>query len=270
MELAEKQRLLAWSRESLQNIRRGKWWLVFVPIILWFLGGVAEHRFFESVNNYLDAHATDFVAHVRPILTVKGPFGLAGIGLGIVLAVFIIRAYLESKLGIVGTADLMLQELDISDLAVSADWSSYEINMAVFVRIEVASIDRPRTVRHFEIEMTAPDGTKYSAKSEYELGKYEHKHDIPKRDTWGLASLETVREPMEDLAGKLRIPIQPYTHVARAWVRFEIKAVKQGHEPKNCRVEIFAIDPSGKRHEIKTDSMVVKAIDGNSEYAIPK
>ena len=143
--------------------------------------------------------------------------------------------------------------------------------MAVFARIEVASLDRPRTVKHFEIEMTAPDGTtKYFAKSEYELGKYEHKHDISKRDAWGIATVETVREPMEDLAGKLRIPIQPYTHVPRAWVRFEIKAVKHEHEPKNCRIEIFAIDPSGKRHEITADGMEVKAIDDDREYAIPK
>ena len=142
--------------------------------------------------------------------------------------------------------------------------------MAVFARIEVASLDRPRTVTRFEIEMIAPDGTTYSARSEYELGKYEHKHDVSKRDTWGLATVETVREPIEDLAARLRIPIQPYTHVPRAWVRFEIKAVKQGHEPKNCQLKIFAIDPSGKRHEITTDNMDVKAIDDNHEYAIPK
>ena len=109
-----------------------------------------------------------------------------------------------------------------------------------------------------------------SARSEYELGKSEYKHDVSKRDTRGLATVETVRAPMEDLAARLRIPIQPYTHVLRAWVRFEIKVVEQGHEPKNCQLKIFAIDPSGKRHEITTDNMNVKAIDDNHEYAIPK
>jgi hypothetical protein len=75
---------------------------------------------------------------------------------------------------------------------------------------------------------------------------------------------------MEDLAAKLRVPIQPYTHVARAWVRFEIKGVKQGHEPKNCKIRIWAIDPSGKRHEITTDTMQVKALDDDREYAVAK
>jgi hypothetical protein len=178
MESTGKQRLLVWWRESLQNIRRGKWWLVFVPIILWFVGGLAEDRFFHSVNSYLDAHAADFVAHIRPILAFKGPFGLAAIGLAIVLLTFIVRGYFDSRPGIVGTADLMLQELDISDLKISEN--SYETNMAVFARIEVGSVDRPRTVTRLEIEMTAPDKTKYSARSEYELGTYEHKHDVSK------------------------------------------------------------------------------------------
>ncbi len=241
-----------------------------MPIALWFLGGIAEHRFFAFINTYLDAHAAAFVAHIRPILTFSGPFGLAATGLATVLLIFIVRGYFGSEPGIVGTADLMLQELDISDLKISEGGESYEINMAVFARMEVASLDRPRTVTRFEINMTASDGTKYSARSEYELGKYEHKHDVSKRDSWGIATVETVREPMEDLAAKLRIPIQPYTHVPRAWVRFEIKAVKQAHEPKKCRIEIFAIDPSGKRHEITTNNMEVKAIDDNHEYAIPR
>jgi hypothetical protein len=48
----------------------------------------------------------------RPVLIVKGPFVLAAIGLVIVFLVLIIRAYFTSKPAIVGTADLMLQELD--------------------------------------------------------------------------------------------------------------------------------------------------------------
>ena len=143
--------------------------MVFVPIILWFVGGVAEHRFFEFINRFLDAHESDFVARVRPVLIFKGPFMLAAIGLAIVFLVLVIRAYFTSKPAIVGVADLMLQELDISDLEIANDMS-YKVNAAVFARIEVAVLDRPRTIKHFEIEMIAPDATRYSAKSEYELG----------------------------------------------------------------------------------------------------
>jgi hypothetical protein len=260
--------LLAWWQASVENIRRGKWWLVYVPIILWFVGGVAEHRFFEFINRFLDAHAADFVARVRPVLIFKGPLGLAAIGLAIVFLVLIIRAYFTSKPAIVGAADLMLQELDISDLENANDLSSYKVNAAVFARIEVAVLDRPRTIKHFEIEMIAPDETRYSAKSEYEVGQYDHKHDVSEKDAWGFATVESVREPMEDLASKVRTPIPPLTHVARAWVRFEIKGVKQRHKPSNCKIQIFAVDPSGRRHEIRTDDMNVKAIDDSKEYAV--
>jgi len=268
MKAPQKDRLVAWWRESLKNIRSGKLWLVFVPIILWVVVGVVEHRLFEFINRFLDAHAADFTARVRPILTFKAPFGLAAIGVAIVILVFVIRAYFTSKPAIVGTADLMLQELDISDLEIANDMSSYKVNAAVFARIEVAVLDRPRTVTHFEIEMIAPDETKYSAKSEYEVGQYDHKHDVSKTDLWGFATVDSVREPMEDLAAKLRTPIQPLTHVPRAWVRFEIKGVMQGHEPNNCQIKIFALDPSGRRHEIKTDDIQVKAIDHDKEYAV--
>jgi hypothetical protein len=159
--------------------------------------------------------------------------------------------------------------LDISDLAIAPDLSSYEINLAAFARIEVASTDKPRTIKHFEIEMTAPDGTQYQAKSEYELGSYDYKHEVTRKDTRGFATIETVREPMEDLAAKVRIPIQPYTHVSRAWVRFEISKVKQGHEPHNCTIRIFAVDPIGVRYEINTDEMQVRTIDAY-EYAVAK
>jgi hypothetical protein len=106
MDAPEKQRLVAWWRESFQNTRKGKWWLVLVPIVLWLLSGLAA---------------------------------------------------------------LMLQELDLSDLSTSGGGASYEINMAVFVRMEVASLDRPRTVTQFEIEMIAPDQTNCSSRSEYGL-----------------------------------------------------------------------------------------------------
>ena len=114
MEAPQKERLLAWGRESLENIRRGKWWLVVVPIVLWFVGGVAEHRFFEFINCYLDAHATDFIAHLRPILTFKSPFVLAAIGLTMVILVFVIRAYFTSKPGIVGEVGAEGLESDLA------------------------------------------------------------------------------------------------------------------------------------------------------------
>jgi hypothetical protein len=264
-----KERVVAWGRESLANIQTGKWWLVFLPIALWVVGGLAEDRFFHSINAYLDAQAPAFFAQLRAILTFKGPFALAGIGFVSVLLVLIVRAYLETQPGIVGTADLMLQELDIADLEITPDGSSYKIDLATFARIEVASLDKPRTVTRFEIEMIAPDKTVYRANSEYELGKYDHKFDVSQRNEWGGSSVRSERKPMEDLAAKVRTPIQPYTHVPRAWARFQFKGVKQGHEPKNCKITIWAVDPSGKRHEITTDAMQVKDI-GDKEYAVAK
>jgi len=74
---------------------------------------------------------------------------------------------------------------------------------------------------------------------------------------------------MEDLAAKVRKPILSDTHVSRSWIRFELKSVKQGHEPKNCQIKIHAIDPSGKRHEITTNGMQVKGV-GEHEYAVAR
>jgi hypothetical protein len=197
-------------------------------------------------------------------------FAVFFIGIGLIFSETIQRSIQQMpRLGIVGDADLLLQELDISDIAIAPDWASYEIDLGAFARIEVASLDKPRTIKHFVIEMTAPDGTLYTAQSEYEVGKYDYKHDIHKKDSWGFPIVDTVREPMDDLAGKVRIPIQPYTHVPRAWVRFEIKNVKQGHEPTHCTIKIFAVDPSGARHEVRTDEMQVKAID-DQEYAVAR
>jgi hypothetical protein len=102
------------------------------------------------------------------------------------------------------------------------------------------------------------------------VGRYDHVYDLSKKDGWGVVTVDRVREPMEDLAARLRIPIQPNTHVPRAWVRFEIAAVKQGHEPNNCRIKIFAVDPSGVKHEITADAMKVSMIDENREYAVAR
>ena len=92
-----------------------------------------------------------------------------------VLVFFIVRAFFNSKPGLVGTADLMVQELDIADVEITDGGASYTINLAAFARMEVASVDRPRTVTRFEIEMTAPDKTLYKAQSEYAVGNYAHK-----------------------------------------------------------------------------------------------
>jgi hypothetical protein len=133
-------------------------------------------------------------------------------------------------------------------------------------KITVPSENVPPFAVICEIEMTAPDGTEYLAKSEYEVGNYDHIHDDTKKDDWGMTSHRRVREPMEDLAAKARTPIQPSTHVGRAWVRFEIPGVRQGHEPANCRIKIFAVDPANQRHKIATDDMRVAKTE-DREYA---
>jgi hypothetical protein len=155
----------------------------------------------------------------------------------------------------VGSADLLIQEIALSDIKIEADAAYYEVDVAAFARMEIASLDKPRTIKYFEMEMTAPDGTKYRAKSEYQVGSYDYVYELKKKDTWGMTSRRTVREPMENLAAKVRTPIQPSTHVGRAWVRFEIPAVRQGHEPANCQIKIWAVDPADQRHEIRTDEM---------------
>src|SRR6266699_3463019 len=142
MDASTKERLVKWWQESVRNIRRGAWWLVLSPLVLWFLNGVAEERFFSSINRYLDTHMLALFLQLRAILTFKGPFALAGIGFAVVLVVLIARAYFATKPGIVGTADLLLQELDISDLEITADWSSYKTNLAAFARMEVGSADK--------------------------------------------------------------------------------------------------------------------------------
>jgi hypothetical protein len=171
--------------------------------------------------------------------------------------------------GIVGTADVMLQGLDIPDLEIIDGGAAYAIDLAVFARLEVASLDKTRTITRFELEMVAPDGTRYHANSEYELGNYDYKYDDSQKNEWGSVSSRSVREPMEDLAAKVRKPILSDTHVSRSWIRFELKSVKQGHEPKNCQIKIHAIDPSGKRHEITTNGMQVKGV-GEHEYAVAR
>ena len=70
---------------------------MIVPIFLWFIRGVAEDRFFHSINSYLDAHAPEFLARIRPVLTFKGSFGLPIIGFTAVLLILIVRAYFETR-----------------------------------------------------------------------------------------------------------------------------------------------------------------------------
>ena len=89
--------------------------------------------------------------------------------------------------------------------------------------------------------MIAPDGTEYRARSEYELGPYDHVHDVATRDNWGFKNVKKVREPMKDLMPMVRNPILPGTHVGRAWVRFEIPNVQGGHQPQNCTIRIYAV-----------------------------
>jgi hypothetical protein len=70
-------------------------------------------------------------------------------------------------------------------------------------------------------------------------------------------------DPMDDLAIKLRTPVQANTH-QEGWIRFELQHVK--HELKDCRVSIHAIDIRGDSYEITTDDMQVKSM-ADHEYA---
>src|SRR5258707_219894 len=137
---SSKERLLAWWRESVQNIQSGKRWIVILPLVIWLLGGAVEHRFFGWLNNYIDSNAGIFAAKM---LKVGGSFLVPLVVLVALLLGFIIRAYFRSRPGIVGAVDLIVQELEIADLEFSAD--GYVINLAAFARMEVASLDKPRT-----------------------------------------------------------------------------------------------------------------------------
>jgi hypothetical protein len=273
------ERLTRWRDRVLGDAKKHWWWipLALLGSFIWLL---LQDRVVSTTNKYLDSHIK--LAALKPWANLLfssrwwlHPVSLALLGVLLTVAVLIVRAYFETRPGrqlgaIVGNADLMLQELDIGDLEIIDDGASYQINLAAFVRMEVASLDMPRSVKRFELEMIAPDGTTYNASSEYEVGDYDYHYEVSKRNPWGLATVETVREPMEDLSAKLRTPIQPNTHVPRAWVRFEINGVKQGDKPENCNIRIFAIDPNEDRYEIATHEMRVKAIDSNHEYAIAR
>lgn len=189
------------------------------------------------------------------------------VGIGLIFAEKV--QALVSESGIVGHADLLVQELDLHDLRITNGGAAYSVNLAAFVRMEIAVLDKPRTVTHFEIEMTARDGTRYRATSEYELGHYDHVHDVSRRDNWGFKTSEKIREPMEDLSARVRNPILPGTHAGRAWVRFEIPNVTGGHQPPRSTVRIYAVDPAGNRTKIATDNMQIKAIDDH-EYAVAR
>lgn len=247
----------------LKEIRRGMGLLFLAWTVVRFIPDQIES--FRSLEKYAK----------WAYLYLGAPHGLVWtllilvVGIGLIFSETIehkIRQWTKtSSLGLAGDADIMIQELDISDLEISRDWS-YVVNLALFVRMEITSLDKPRTVKDFEIEMTAPDSTIYRAKSQYELGAYEHVHDVEAKDNWGMATFERIREPMADLAAKARTPIQPGTHLGRAWARFEIPQVKQGHEHYKCRFKIFAVDPAGERYRIATDGMRIIGLDAR-EYA---
>ena len=119
--------------------------MVFVPGVLWFLNGVAEHRFFQSVNSYLDAHAAGFVAQVRPILTFQGPFGLAAIGLGIVVLIFIVRGYFESQLrGIRPDSTAGSSQVNISGSNIAGPVAGRDVNIEKYIQAATAAPDSER------------------------------------------------------------------------------------------------------------------------------
>jgi hypothetical protein len=59
------------------------------------------HSFTPLTSTSMNVLRT-FVSHMRPILNFKGLFGVAAIGLAIVLLIFIIRAYFDTKQETVG------------------------------------------------------------------------------------------------------------------------------------------------------------------------
>lgn len=219
-----------------------------------------------------EEYAKWFYEHLAKPRTNLLTFVTLVVGLGLIFYEPVqttVAQWLDAR-GITGDADLLIQELNLSDITIIDGGASYEVDLAVFVRMEVASLDAVRTIKRFEIDMIAPDRTQYQAASEYEVGRYDYVHDVTSLDSWGYRSCHRVREPMTDLAASVRKPIQPNTHVARAWVRFELVRVKQGHEPQNCRIRIFAIDPAERRHEITIDDMKVIAVEAGGEYAVAR
>lgn len=172
--------------------------------------------------------------------------------------------------GIVGGADLLIIRLDLTDIRFDRGWDGSTattgleiISLGTFIRMWVGVTDEQRTVRKFVVEATAPDSTVYRAESEWEFGKFYHRHVQTSRDSLGYVIDRTLYEPMEDLAAKLRTPVQPNTH-REGWIRFELKNVK--HELKNCSIKIHAVDVSGDLHEIKADGMQVREV-ADHEFA---
>ena len=92
-----KERLSSWFRESRENIKKRKWWLILTPLVLWFANGLVEDRFFSSINKFLDDHAAGFVARLKPIVTFKGSLVLPVSGFLCVLLVLIVHAYIETR-----------------------------------------------------------------------------------------------------------------------------------------------------------------------------
>jgi len=65
------------------------------------------------------------------------------IGMGLISSDAIQRytAKWRNSSGIIGNADLMAQELDLNDIHIIKDATGYSIDVAAFVRMEVAALD---------------------------------------------------------------------------------------------------------------------------------
>ncbi|PYX57015.1 MAG: hypothetical protein DMG73_14045 [Acidobacteria bacterium] len=167
---------------------------------------------------------------------------------------------------IIGKADLLITRLDLRDLSISWDSRFYQINLGVFIKMSIAVVDKRRPFTGFDLTVEIAEA-KYHARSEQELGDYQHVYRCTYPTGLGHAAVETVKEPMVDLAARLRQPLDPETHKKEGWARFELKQVRQGHDqPCKFRVTLFAIDAIANWHPVDASNIRVMAIDSH-EFA---
>ncbi len=171
---------------------------------------------------------------------------------------------------IFGHADLLIQRLSIGDdLSVAPDGSTYQINLGLFVRTSVSTTDKPRTISAFVLELSS-DAAIYSGEAAGDIGNYCHRYERHVNEGWGRPTIQTVRDEMHNLLALLRTtPIAPDMKV-EGWLRFELKNVTKGQEPKyGGKLRLYAFDVRKNRYELDTSNLNVRAPDSN-EYAQQK
>jgi hypothetical protein len=152
---------------------------------------------------------------------------------------------------ITGAAELVIQRLELSDLAEVKSEGSYLVNLGLFVRTSVVVHDKPRTISGFLLELCAGEA-QYSAQAEREIGNYCHRYSRAISDEWGY--VREFRDEMASLWAIVRTtPIAPDTQ-AEGWLRFEFKGVRGGHEPKNGRMlRLYAFDVNKNPYRLDTE-----------------